>query len=294
MIASRSESLAITTAFVECHKYVILSNKSNVVLCEKLIRSQLISLIEWCLIDTQSCYKAVFNQVTSLIQYWNRNQTDIENCVVYYKQFWANLESLFHGLLLNLEAKNDLKAIAELAGRQVELLQSLKHTVKQKKQFKVKFISDTSQETEEVGDRRTADCDAVYFESLNNLVQKTCEIYVRLIEEKKIKDLIEHLYCLVNDFDGRSIFVFLLKQLGGGDEPGSLVNVYKVVLWKWLKCRYLCSKPVVDLVFFLFKYLSDDEKGEIVDTLSDVSMCRHSSDIHLFYECRLFFFRNVV
>lgn len=197
---------------------------------------------------------------------------DLKNCVVYYRQFWSNLESLFQGLLLNLEAKNDAKAISELAGRQVEMLQSLKHTVKPKKQFKVKFTYDRSQENEETGDRFTSDCDAVYFESLTELVQNTCEIYVRLINDKKIKDLVEHLFCLVNDFDGKRIFAFLMKQLGSGDEAGSLVNVYKVVLWKWLKCHYLCSKAVVDLVFLLFKSLNAEEKQEIMGTLSDVSI----------------------
>lgn len=136
-------------------------------------------------------------------------------------------------------------------------------------------MSDTPQETDQPdGDRRLSDCGSVYFESLNNLVQKTCEMYVKLINDKRVKDLIEHLYCLINDFDSNSIFVFLLKQLGGGDEPSGLVNIYKAVLYKWLKCQYLCSKPVVDLVFLLFKCLNTQEKMEIIETLSDVSLIR--------------------
>lgn len=255
-------------------KYAILTNKSNIVLCEKLIRSQLISLIEWCFLDSQSCCKTVFGQVTILAQYWSKNQNQIENYTVFSKAFWSNLESLFQGLLLDLDAKNDTKALTELAGKQVDLLHSLRHTVKSKKQFKVKFTTndDTQDADQADGDNKpSADGDEIYFDALNGFVYKICEVYVKLINEKKNKDLIEHLRSLVSDFDSKSVFQFLLKQMGAGDQM-KLLHVYDNILCKWLKCSYLRSRPVVDLIFLLFKWLNREEKLHVLETLKNVSL----------------------
>lgn len=267
--ASRSESVMVTNTFLECLKYCIMKQSSDVVLCEKLIRQQLFPLLEWCLIDNQASYKTVFNQTASLVQYWCRNQKEIENYSVYLKSFWTNAESFFEGILLNMESKNDIGGITEMTGKQVEFLQSLKHMAKPKKQLKVKFMGEEVDAVDEAVNAPVG-CDADYFEALNNLVLKICEFYIKLINDKRIKPLIENLYNLFSDFFDANIFLHLHTKLAGS--AVSLVDgVYKNILYKWLKCSYLCSKPVVDLVFLLLKFVDEQEKSLILDSLKDVS-----------------------
>lgn len=268
VIASRSESVVITNTFLECLKYVIMKHNANIVLCEKLVRHQLIPLLEWCLVDNQACYKTVFNQTAALVQYWCRNQTEIENYALYLKHFWSSAESLFEGLLLNMEAKSDTSVISELAAKQVEFLQSLRHMVKPKKQQKVKF---TSEDQEEYVNTEKHDlplgCGIDYFDSLNKLALKTCEAYMKLIDHKRIKMLIEQLYNIFSDFSDTNIF-FQLR----GNEKTELSSTYWNVLYKWLKCSYLCCKSVVDLVFLLMKSLNEEEKGAVLNSLKEVSL----------------------
>lgn len=279
VIASRSESVVITNTFLECLKYVIMKHNANIVLCEKIVRHQLIPLLEWCLMDNQANYKTVFNQTAALVQYWCRNQTEIENYTLYLKHFWGSAESLFEGLLLNLEAKSDTSVISDLAAKQVELLQSLRHMVKPKKQQKVKF---TSEDQEECANTEKPDlplgCGLDYFDSLNKLALKTCEAYIKLINHKRIKMLIEQLYNIFSDFSDTNIF----SQLRG-NEKAKLSSIYWNVLHKWLKCSYLCCKSVVDLVFLLIKSLDEEEKIAVLDSLKEVALILCTRNLYLNY-----------
>lgn len=272
VIASRSESVVVTNSFLECLKYVVMKHNADVVLCEKLIRHHLLPLLEWCLMDNQACYKTVFNQSAALVQYWCRNQHETKNYPLYLKHFWCSAESLFQGLLSNLELKNDPSSLNELAAKQVEFLQSLKHMAKPKKQLKVKF---TTEDTEELPDTEQANspigCDTDYFDSLNKLALKTCEAYIRLIEHKRFKALIEQLYNIFSDFCDTDVFAQLRKQFGGNQESANLSGIYWNVLYKWLKCSYLCCKPLVDLVFLLIKSLDEEEKTAVLNSLKEVT-----------------------
>lgn len=272
VLTSRSESAMVIHTFLECFKYVTMKYSADVVLCEKLVRHQLIPLLEWCLMDSQACYKMVFNQTAALVQYWCRNQSEVENYAVFLKHFWNSVEALFEGLLLNLETKSDTLVISDLAAKQVEFLQSLKHMVKIKKQLKVKFLAECKEETA-ASDKSDLPlgCGTDYYDALNKLVLKICEIYIRLINEKRLKSLIEQLCNIFSDFCDSNIFLHLRTHCGGKDDA-KLSGVYWNVLYKWLKCSYLCCKAVVDLVFLLMETLDEEEKLPILDSLKEVSI----------------------
>lgn len=259
----------VINTFSECLKYVIMKYNTDVVLCEKLIRHQLIPMLEWCLMDNQACHKMVFNQTASLIQYWSRNQTEIENYKLYLKHFWNSTKSLFEGLILNLETKSDTAIINDLAVKQVEFLQSLKHTVKIKKQLKVKFTVEDKEETANSKQQQQHDlplgCDSDYYHALNKLVLVVCEIYIKVINNKRMKTLIEQLCNIFSDFRDSNIFLHLRQ------EDAKLSAIYWKILYKWLKCSYLCCKSVIDLTFLLMESLDGEEKAEIFDSLKTVS-----------------------
>ncbi|KAI4457621.1 zinc finger protein [Holotrichia oblita] len=273
-ISSRSESSAVSITLIECLQYIIMKNQANIPLCEKLIKTELIPIIEWCLNECPDSYKQLYNQVAGLVQYWhrNRNHQDVHNYLRYLEYFWTNLDSLFQGLLMNVERSFEKNAASDLAVRQIELLISLKHTIKPRKQMKVKF------ETEplESGDLNTSGsmmksdkCDESYQLSLNVLVFKLCKSYVNFINSKQSRELLEHLYALILEFENKDFFVSLSKMvMGDGEEQGKLIHIYEKLLYKWLKSSYLCTKSVIDMIFILFKYLDDSEKLNILETFT--------------------------
>lgn len=270
VLSSRSESAMVINTFFECFKYVVMKYNTDVVLCEKLVRHQLIPLLEWCLMDSQAPHKIMFNQTAALVQYWCRNQSEIENYALFLKHFWNSVEALFEGLLLNLQTYSDTSMISDLAAKQVEFLQSLKHMVKIKKQLKVKFTTEDKDEGA-LSDKTDSPlgCGSDYFDALNKLVLKICEIYIKIINEKRMKTLIEQLCNIFNDFSDSNIFLHLRSYCGGSEEA-KLSGVYWNVLYKWLKCSYLCCKAVVDLVFLLMKSLDEEERSKVLDSLSEV------------------------
>lgn len=272
-----------------------MKNQSDTNLCEKIIKSELIPVIEWCLKEGPASYKTIYNQITGLVQYWHRNRThpDVHNYSRYLEYFWSNLDSLFQGLLMNLEHNYEKNAVSDLAERQIELLISLKHTIKPRKQMKVKFEAEAP--PIDSGDLscgvkiKSEKCDESYRTSLNLLVFQLCRSYVNFINEKHSKELLDHLYALVLEFESREFFVGLSKLVVFGEKENTKIgDLYEKLLYKWLKSSYLCSKAVIDLIFILFKYLDRSEKLKILETFTKVSSQALKIDfivINLFVIC---------
>lgn len=291
VLASRSESNAIANSIVECLQYIIMKNESDIVLCEKLIKMQLMPLLEWCFMEAQSPHKVVFNQVAAMLQYWSRNCNiaEVPNYSKYINYFWNNIYSLFQGLLMNLEHNYEINAVTDFANKYMEFLICLKHNVKPKKQHKVTFSVDSNSE---VGDSNTRiklvnDLDQFYLNSLHNLVYKTCEEYIRFINNKENKELIRHLTSIIQEFENPQFFLYLNEKIGAGDQSTSLIDIYNNLLVKWMKSGRLSSKSVIDLLFVLFKYLNVEEKKQILRELSTVSIiemfgCFHKHILHCF------------
>uniref|UniRef100_A0A1Y1KK52 E3 ubiquitin-protein ligase listerin n=1 Tax=Photinus pyralis TaxID=7054 RepID=A0A1Y1KK52_PHOPY len=266
---SRHESLAISTTYVECLQYVIMKNHSDIGFCEKLIRSHLFPVLEWSLTDPQASYKGFFNQISKMIQYWSKNSSSesFPHYIKYSQFFWNNLNSLCQGLLLNLEISYDKELLSQFSSRQIELLQSLKHIVAHK-QLKVSFCANQSPEniTGESHTMVSLLVDKSYMDLLNTVVYKTCASYVKFINEKHSKELIECLGSLVQDFDSEFFFRRLNAEFEGENVKENLVNVYWKLLHKWLSNESICSNSVVELIFLLFKYLSDESKMEVLNS----------------------------
>lgn len=262
VLSSRSESTSTSLAFVECLRYAIKSQHDNKALCHKLLVSQLIPAIEWCLRDhTQNIYKTFFNQLAGLIQHLHSNKSTSPNFSIYLETFWSNSTSLFEGLLIESDAESAVLYVT----KQSELLQSLKSVNnKAKKQLKVKFDSVTlAQSSSSDSDSQSIlTVDKDYMEKLDGLVYKNCECIVRYIKEKHCKGLLELLHALLQVFESDGF----MRKLG----DGSLMGLYTGLFAKWLKSAYLCSKPVVSMIFLLFKHLSDDEKKIILDDFMNV------------------------
>lgn len=283
VLSSRSETTAVITAFIECLRYIIMKHEADVALCEKLIKTQLFSLLHWSLTNQQSSSKILFNQVTMLVQYWSRSRDnpDTQHYSKYLDYFWSNVSSLFEGLILNLQQNFEKNAVADLAAKQVELILSLKHVPKSKKQTKVSFETSISDQTAEQPDLYKSNAlNDSYMDSLNNLVYNTCQAYVEFINEKVSKELIEHLVSLMQDFVSKDFFQYLSNRLTG-DADSKLISVFNGILSKWLLSDALCCKAVVDLVFLLFAYLEIEEKALVLDIFKQVSYTEYFYMIHI-------------
>lgn len=271
VLSSRSETSAVATSMTECLQYIIMKNQSDYILCEKLIKFQLIPLIEWCLIENQAASKLLFGQIAMLVQYWNRsrNNGDFQNYPRYLNYFWSNVNSLIQGLLMNYEYKYEAKALHDYALKEVEFLLALKQFQKPKKQMKVSFETSEVACINKDGDKNTtpAGLDEHYLSSLNKLVYEVCESYVKFISEKQSKELIEHLYTLVHEFESYNFFTFLKVKLASKNENAGFLEIYKGLFSKWLKSAYLTSASVVDLIFLLIVHLDVDEKKYVLDEL---------------------------
>ncbi|KAK5649826.1 hypothetical protein RI129_000855 [Pyrocoelia pectoralis] len=266
---SRYESLAISTAYMECLQYIIMKNHFDIGFCEKLIRSYLFPVLEWSLTDAQASYKGLFNQISKIIQYWSKNSSNVNfpHYVKYSQYFWNNLNSLFQGLLLNLEIAYDKEMLSQFSSRQIELLLSLKHIVANK-QLKVSF--GTEEVTENVNNDNhnssSLHMDQSYMESLHDVVYKTCVSYVKFINEKHSKELVECLGSLVQDFDSEYFFKRLNAEVEGENVNENITNIYWKLLNKWLNNKTICSNSVITLVFLLFKYLNYEDKVEVLNS----------------------------
>lgn len=265
VLSSRSESTSTSMAFVECLRYTIKCQHENKALCHKLFVSYLFPTMEWCLRDhSQSIYKTFFNQVSTFIQHLHQNKSDFPNFSLYLETFWSNSTSMFEGLLMDSDPETAILYVA----KQSELLQSLKSVNnKAKKQLKVKFDTTTSQShlnssTSSDSDSQITVVDRDYMGRLDALVYSNCECIVKYIKGKHCKGLLEHLQALLQDFASDTF----MRNLG----DGSLMGLYTGLFGKWLKSSYLCSKPVVSMIFLLFKYLTDEEKLVILEDFMNV------------------------
>jgi hypothetical protein len=254
VISSKSESTAVVTALVECLQYVILINQQNSDLCEKLIKSHLVPLIEWSLTGEQTCYRTVFHQTALLVQYWSRNKT-IDNYPRYLNLFWQCVSNL----LETITNQDD----SDLADRQVTFMQHLKNAARPKEQLKVAFSSNEREGRN--SETTNLEVDATYKDNLTNLVYTVLKSYVEQIREKKSKRLLQDVFSLIRLFESRDFLAGLGRLVG--DDRENLSHVYDKLLYDWLESSELCCETVVDLTFVLLRHLGDDQKRAILRSL---------------------------
>ncbi|KAG5874665.1 hypothetical protein JTB14_012946 [Gonioctena quinquepunctata] len=270
-MASRSESAAVATAFIECLQYVILKRQEDSTLCKSLISSQLLTIIDWCLMEDQTSYKTVFNQVAALLRNWSRN-SNCELLKSYLNFSFKNIRDLFRETLFNFK-ENPIHDVESISNKQLEFLQSLKHTNKPKKQFKVTFSDNDAGDTEFTQHHKPliVQYDEDYSQLLNTLVYKICEDFVEYIEEKQCQVLFEHLCSLIVDFDAQEFFMNLSETMKKKNPDSKVIDIYNNLFMKWLESKELCNKHVVSLIFLLFRYVDEKEKRLILNTLSEVA-----------------------
>lgn len=261
MISSRSESTSVVTTLVECLQYVILINNKNSELCSKLIKSHLLPLIEWSFKGEQVCYRTVFHQVAVLVQYWNRNK-NLENYPEFLNLFWSSVINLIEsGSIFDAENPES----QDLVDRHVVFLQHLKNTAKPKEQQKVKF-SEEVQSGHESHLEVATETDSVYNQNLTILVYTILKSYISQIQDKKSQFLIPNVFSLIRLFESREFLIGFSRNF---NQSENFLQLYEK-LFDWLKTKELACETLVDLTFILLKYVTNDQKKQILESFLEL------------------------
>jgi hypothetical protein len=227
---------------------------------------------------------ALFPQVSGLIHHWSNS----EGYGVLVQHFWNSLTSLVLQFLQHPgDALQSSSTCAEwLLNRHVELCLCLKNPKHQRSSrgLKVKFISSESSTNDEslepespVDSGLSISNDVDIDKCLQTVVEVICVSCLEKVKHFSDPTYLFYLKKLLRAFESRELFLSLLKadavQNMGTEGEGSLVQLYDSTLHKWLQDEEICSENLVDITFALLKFLADDEKNHVLDTICKVLLC---------------------
>lgn len=275
---SRIELGAIATALIECFRYIIMKNISDLELCESLVTTHLLSTICWSFLEETIITKVLYSEISTLLQYWrkNRNVPEYANYDNLLNIFWNGLEETMKTSLTNQNqtcSKNDYLLILN---KHIELLLCMKRTtVSKQKKNKVKFSSCEEQKCtiDSSGDNpHVPESDNPINDELNQFVYRISSFYLKFITENRRNELISGLCFLMQHFESVELFKFLNSHLNeSGAKSETLMNLMKNVFLKFLKIKTTSFEAVVDIVFIIYKYINDEEKSDVLNTIVKVS-----------------------
>lgn len=265
---SRSEMLAVITAFAECIRYSIVVNAENVDLCIRLFKEQLMPIIETCITENISMRQICFTEITHLVRYWSKNRAN-EGYKVYallMPQFWAELRLLFDKFTKDTTMSRN----ADARDAQIEFLLILKnapdHT---RKKLKVRFSepNDFSMGQSEVKFTK-ADADTIFTAELYEFVNAICTIYFGKINDQHSTEYIGQLNKLLKDFASKELFVTLSESFKFDKDFFEFCD-------KNLRPLLLNNSDtigqILDLTFYFITYASDIEKNKILNLLIELN-----------------------
>lgn len=245
---------------------------------------QLIAAVELILKDQklQLVSVSLFPQVSGLLYHWSNNK----GYGVLVQLFWDRLTSVIRESLCSINVGDTLQpssiSIEWLLNRQVDLCLCLKNPKHQRcsRGLKVKFVSpeknseDESPEPESTTDTVLSVTDDHIDKYLQTLVQVISASYLMKTKQFGDPGFLLYLTKLTRAFESRELFLSLLKVDVAEDIQAvcneSLIQLYDSTLHKWLQDEKFSSENVVDITFALLKFLKDDEKNHVLESLCKV------------------------
>ncbi|XP_025830695.1 E3 ubiquitin-protein ligase listerin isoform X2 [Agrilus planipennis] len=136
--------------------------------------------------------------------------------------------------------------------------------------MKVVFTTESHEEQSNSNISKSNSFSESYLSMLDGVILNVCKSYVKFINEKKSRELLQYLYVLLQDFESKKFFEFLNAQVTSSTS-NSLLDIFEKLLAQWLKDDQLSSVYVIDLIFLLLKHANVDEKIAILDSLLKIS-----------------------
>jgi len=270
---SRSETLAIITSFAECLRYSILINVENVNLCIRLLKEQLMPVIETCM--TCMCNVATkqfcFTEITHLVRYWSKNRTNEEyksyNSMI--QQFWIELHLLFDKSI-NISREIVISHNIDAKDSQIEFLLTLKNAPdRTRNKLKVTF-SDANNSMKKRSEIKVTDVntDTVFNAEFCQFINLLCINFFNKINHQRSIDYISQLNKLTKHFASRELFVALSKSL---EVDKNFFEFYDNSLKYLLLQNSETMEQIVELIFYFIAYINDDEKDKILKSLIELN-----------------------
>ncbi|RLU22515.1 hypothetical protein DMN91_004793 [Ooceraea biroi] len=275
---SRSETLAVVTSFAECLRYSILVNAENVDLCIRLLKEQLVPVIEACMTDNTAMKPFCFAEITHLVRYWSKNRGNeaYKSYVPLIQQFWIELRLLFDKLI-NISRETAMSHTVNTRDSQIEFLLTLKTAPDRTcKKLKVKF-SDSNDSAASRSEVKVidVDADAVFDAELCELVNALCVSCFNKINDERSIDYIGQLNKLTKHFATKELFVALSKSFNINDD---FFEFYDKNLKYLLSQNTETMEQILELIFYFITYVNDAEKGKVLKSLielNDIAITRN-------------------
>lgn len=259
--SSRSDVSNISTAYFECLQYVMIYFQKHEILPKaelnefsfNLINLHVIDVIKWLLTSSIVNRRHIFNQISSILNYWCQQSTNHPFYDSLLKHIWPELTRV---LTESIDSKDSIKNI-KITEAHVDLIQCLKMCRSGKvKNAKVKFNSDVDEIDSSVESKPII----LGFESdLNEFVIKICNLYIGNADALKERVFINHLETLLRDFGTEDFFIKLAKSED--------ITILYEKLSKWLSCDEMRSEKIVEIILFIYKFISDEKRNELLKNL---------------------------
>lgn len=278
---SRSETLAVTTSFIECLRYSILINAENVDLCVRLLKEQLMPVIEACMTDSIFMKQCCFIEITHLIRYWSKNRTNekYKSYVSLMEQFWIELPLLFEKYM---NMSKGFACIADGKDSHIEFLLNLKDVPdRTRKKLKVKFSDPSDSVTVSEPKVKVIDvyADTVFNAELCKFVNVLCTIYFNSINvsinDHQNIEYIEQLNKLMKHFASRELFIAFSKSFKFDE---NFFEFYDKSLKPLLMQKSKMAEQALELLFYFITYINDAEKDIVLKSLielNDIAIIRN-------------------
>lgn len=261
----KSELVAVIIGYYETLKYVFIQlsvQDDTWSLAQHLLDEHLIAVIYWG-INSELTYvpKQVFSHIAALIAYWNHCSKQLNSGDFYSKlltRFWSET-------FLVLKSTTESQAnIEKITTAQIELVFALKNCTgtTRPKHGNVKFVSST----DEIDSPSNEALPVISsFEAdLSLLIQKLCADYVDNAKSTRNVTFVLKLERLVKDFQSKATFDNLI-------DGKSIMEVFDL-FEEWLTDEKLRSECVVELSLMLMKYVTQEEKTQILERMAKVKV----------------------
>lgn len=267
---SRSETLAVTTSFIECLRYSILVNTENVDLCVQLLKEQLMPLIEACMTDNNFMKQYCFTEITYLIRYWSKHRSNdkYKSYDSLMEHFWIELPLLFDRFM------NTSKGSAHTVDSKdshIEFLLNLKNVPdRTRKKLKVKFADPSDSVITNESKVKVIDTyvDNIFNAELCKFVNTLCTIYFNSINasinDHQYIEYIGQLNKLMKHFASRELFVAFSKSFKFDDD---FFEFYDKSLKPLLLQKSEMAEQILELIFHFIRYINDAEKDKVLKSL---------------------------
>lgn len=272
---SRSDIIAIATAYYECLQYILIQvqaypaevfSDDNTVdeFCCNLLQTHMVDVISYLLSNANlSNGKYILVQMVELLQFWNQtratNQIYAKLLTRFWDQLYVTIEKSFGPTAEDPKIRQKLELVHDL----VQSLRSKSFHVTKAKSSKVKFsIDGDCVDQIDASIQKQANETGDFFKSeINDLVVKLCKFYIKKTSDSVSDHFVRPLQNLLATFANTKQF---FEQLCG--EAVDIAKLYDKFA-SWLMLKDIRSESVLEVTLMLYPHLEPVEKDKLLHKL---------------------------